>query len=192
MMPMRIDARIIIQECHSVYPPSEDTYLMLDCVEVRPQERVLEMGCGTGIIALHCAKAGAIVTAADVNPKAVDCARASAKSNGLEMSVVHSDLFLDVEGVFDLIIFNPPYVPDEIRGDIERSWAGGDDGVRVLDRFLRGAPNHLVKGGRILVLLSTAMKDAALQCILSQFVRDRLAAKRLFFEEIWVERLRLP
>lgn len=189
---MRIDARIIIQECHSVYPPSEDTYLMLDCVEVRPQERVLEMGCGTGIIALHCAKAGAIVTAADINPKAVDCARANAKSNGLEMSVVHSDLFLDVEGVFDLIIFNPPYVPDEIKGDIERSWAGGEDGVRVLDRFLRGAPNHLVKGGRILVLLSTAMKDAALQCILSQFVRDRLAAKRLFFEGIWVERLRLP
>jgi release factor glutamine methyltransferase len=152
----------------------------------------LEMGCGTGVIALHCAKAGGIVTAVDVNPKAVDCAHANARLNGLEIEVVHSDLFLDVEGSFDLIVFNPPYLPDEIKGGIERSWAGGEDGVRVLDRFLRDAPNHLAKGGRILVLLSTAMKGVPLQCVLSQFIGDRLAAKRLFFEEIWVERLRLP
>ncbi|MDD1756953.1 MAG: methyltransferase [Methanomassiliicoccales archaeon] len=189
---MKVDAGIAIEECASVYPPSEDTYLMLDCLEVRPGDRVLEMGCGTGILALHCAKAGAIVSAADINPKAVDCARANAKSNRLEMSVVQSDLFLDVEGVFDLVIFNPPYVPDEIRGDIERSWAGGEDGVRVLERFLKDTPDHLREGGRIVVLLSTAMEDAALQCVLSQFVRDRLGARRLFFESIWVESLRLP
>jgi release factor glutamine methyltransferase len=189
---MRIDPGIIWKECASVYSPSDDTYLLLECVTVRKGERVLEMGCGTGLIALHCAKAGALVSAVDVNPRAVACVRENAKLNRLDVDIVHSDLFLDVEDSFDLIVFNPPYLPDEIRGDIERSWAGGEDGVRVLDRFLRGAPNHLVKGGRIFVLLSTAMKDAALQCILSQFVRDRLTAKRLFFEEIWVERLRLP
>jgi release factor glutamine methyltransferase len=189
---MKMNARIALRECASVYPPSEDTFLMLDCIEIRPKERVLEMGCGTGIIAVHCAMAGGIVTAADVNPKAVECARANAKLNGLEIEVVHSDLFLDVQGVFDLIVFNPPYVPDEIRGDIERSWAGGEDGVRVLERFLRGAPGHLSRAGRILVLLSTTMEDAPLQCVLSQFIRDRLAAKKLFFEEIWVESLQLP
>jgi release factor glutamine methyltransferase len=189
---MRVDTSIIIKECQSVYPPSEDTFLMLDCVEARSHESILEMGCGTGILALHCSKVGGIVTAVDINPKSVECTRANATSNGLDMKVIQSDLFLDVEGVFDLIIFNPPYVPDEIRGDIERSWAGGEDGIRVLDRFLREAPNHLAKGGRILVLLSTTMKDAPLQCVLSQFVRDRLASKKLFFEEIWVEQLRLP
>jgi release factor glutamine methyltransferase len=189
---MRIDPGIIWKECATVYPPSDDTYLLLECVAVQKGEKALEMGCGTGIIAMHCARAGAEVTAADINPKAVRCAQANAEANGLELKVVHSDLFLDVEGLFDLIVFNPPYVPDEIRGDIERSWAGGEDGVRVLERFLRGAPGHLSRGGRILVLLSTTMEDAPLQCVLSQFIRDRLATKKLFFEEIWVESLQLP
>jgi release factor glutamine methyltransferase len=189
---LRVDDNIIINECQSVYPPSEDTYLMLDCIEVGPNENVLEMGCGTGIIAIHCAKAMSSVTAVDINPKAVECTRANAISNRQDIKAICSDLFLDVEGSYDLIIFNPPYVPDEIRGDIERSWAGGNDGVRILDRFLKEAPNHLASGGRILVLLSTTMKDAPLQCVLSQFTRDRLAAKNLFFEEIWVEQLRLP
>ncbi len=189
---MRVDPRIEIRECESVYPPSEDTYLMLDCVEIHPRERVLEMGCGTGIISLHCARVGGAVTAVDINPKAIECARRNARLNHLEIEVVLSDLFLDINGSFDLMIFNPPYLPDDIRGDIERSWAGGEDGVRVLDRFLRGAPEHLTKNGRIMVLLSTAMKDAPLQCVLSQFVRDRLASRKLFFEEIWVERLGLP
>jgi release factor glutamine methyltransferase len=188
---MRVDNSIRIMECDSVYPPSEDTFLLLACLEINSKEKILEMGCGTGIIALHCAKAGGLVTAVDINPKAVACARANAKMNDLDIKVMHSDLFLDVEGGFDLIIFNPPYVPDVIRGEIERSWAGGEDGVRVLERFLKDAPKHLAKGGRILVLLSTAMEGAALQCVLSQFIRDRLSSKRLFFEEIWVEELRL-
>jgi release factor glutamine methyltransferase len=188
---MRLDPAIAIEECPRVYPPSEDTFLLLEEIEVRPGERVLEMGCGTGIISLHCAKAGGVVTAADINPRAVDCARANAERNGLEAEFLHSDLFLDVEGRFDLIIFNPPYLPDEIGGDIERSWAGGEGGVRVLERFLRDAPVHLGEGGRVMVLLSTTMKDAPLQCVLSQFTRDRLSSRRLFFEEIWVERLNL-
>lgn len=189
---MKVDDGIVIKECQSVYPPSEDTYLMLDCIDVKPRVRVLEMGCGTGIIALHLAKAGAIVTAVDINPKALECTRVNARSNGLEVTVICSDLFLDVDGKFDLIVFNPPYVQDEIKGDIERSWAGGEDGVRVLDRFLKDAPNHLSPGGRMLVVLSTTMKDRPLQCALSQFIRDRLDSRKLFFEEIWVERLRLP
>jgi release factor glutamine methyltransferase len=188
---MKIDVCIQIIECASVYPPSDDTFLLLSIIDPRKDERILEMGCGTGMIALHCAKAGGSVTAVDINPKAVDCTRANAEINGLDIKVLHSDLFLDVEGSFDLIIFNPPYVPDEIRGEIERSWAGGKDGVRVLERFLKDSPKHLAKGGRILVLLSTTMEDAALQCVLSQFVRERLSSKRLFFEEIWVEELHL-
>ncbi|MEM0449031.1 MAG: methyltransferase [Methanomassiliicoccales archaeon] len=189
---MRHDERIKILECEGVYPPAEDTFLLLQCVPDVRGKKVLEMGCGTGIIALNCAAAGAEVTAVDINPKAVQCTKSNAELNGLELEVVISDLFLDVEGRFDLIIFNPPYVPDMIRGEIERSWAGGEDGVRVLDRFLRAAPRHLNEGGEMLILFSSCMNESALQCALSQFVRDRIASRHLFFEEIWVERLILP
>lgn len=191
-MRLAVDSDIEVRECEKVYPPREDTFLLIRSMDVAKGERMLDMGCGTGIVGLHCARAGALVTAVDINPHAVECARANAALNRLEIEVLLSDLFLDLEGKFDVIAFNPPYLPDAIAGEIERSWAGGEDGVRVLERFLKDAPRHLHDGGRIYVLLSTMMKDPPLQCALSQFVRDRTLSEKMFFEEIWVERLGLP
>lgn len=191
-MKLGIGSSVEVRECDNVYPPREDSYLLIRSIDVSRGDRVLDMGCGTGIVGLHCAKAGAQVTSVDINPLAVECARENASKNGLDIEVVLSDLFLDLEGDFDVIAFNPPYVPDVIEGDIQRSWAGGEDGVRVLERFLQEAPTHLNRHGRIYVLLSSMMRDAPLQCALSQFVRDRLLSERLFFEEIWTERLSLP
>ncbi len=189
---MKYDSGIRIEECEKVYPPREDTFLLLEAISVVPGEKVLEMGCGTGIISLHCSKAGAYVTAVDVNPYAVSCARGNAALNGLELDVVHSDLFLDVEGSYDVMLFNPPYLPSEEKGEIEASWAGGEDGVKVLERFLIDAPSRLREGGRIYVLFSSMMLAPALTAVLTQYRRERLASKKLFYEELWVEKLTLP
>jgi len=188
---MRYDRKIVIEECEDVYPPREDTFLLLEAASIAPGEKVLEMGCGTGIISLHCAEMGADVTAADVNPHAVSCARCNARRNHIELEVVHSDLFLDVQGTFDVMIFNPPYLPSEEEGLIDASWAGGESGVKVLERFLADAPSHLRKGGRIYVLLSSMMKSVDLNCVLTQYRRERLASRTLFYEELWVEKLSL-
>ncbi len=189
---MRYDREIVIEECEKVYPPREDTFLLLDTISVGPGERVLEMGCGTGIISLHCAKKGAEVIGADVNPHAVSCAQENALRNGIDAEFVHSDLFLDVEGSFDVMVFNPPYLATEERGELEASWAGGETGTKVLERFLIDAPSHLRKGGRLYVLLSSMMQGAALNSVLSQYRRERVASKKLFYEELWVETLTLP
>ena len=189
---MKLDLDLIVEECEEVYPPREDTYLLIECIELKSGQRVLEMGCGSGLVTLLCAKAGAIVCAADINRKAVDCTLANLQRNGLQAEVRHSDLFSNVEGRFDLILFNPPYLIGAGEGELERSWAGGKDGVQILGRFLRDAPERLLADGRIIVLLSTMMKESSLTKSLSAFKRRRLGSKRLFFEELWVEELTLP
>lgn len=186
---LRPDPRIEIEECPGVYPPSEDTLLLLECLEDVEGRSVLEMGCGTGIIALHCASAGAEVTAVDVNPRAVACARANAERNGMSVKVLLSDLFQEVQGRFEVILFNPPYLPGEARECIDLSWAGGQDGVAVLARFLSAARGHLSPGGSIYLLLSSLMDEAALGRALADYRWEELGSRRCFFEVLSAVRL---
>ena len=78
---MKLDQSIDIDTLPEVYDPNEDSYLMLKIVEVKEGEMFLEMGSGTGLTAIHAAKAGARVTAADINPNAVQCTRRNALKN---------------------------------------------------------------------------------------------------------------
>jgi len=186
---VRYRKEIDIEECEGVYPPKEDTFLLLEALEVRPGARVLEMGCGTGLISCHIAACGAILTAADVNPRAVACTCANLRRNGLPGEVLESDLFSAVEGKFDIIAFNPPYLPVVEYGPLEKAWAGGKEGVDVVIPFLAGATEHLDDEGRILLLLSTEMGQAAVDDALRMFSRHRLRSRHYFFEELWVEEL---
>jgi len=102
---------------------------------------------------------------------------------------MESDLFEKVEGEFDLILFNPPYCAGTEEGLLALSWAGGEDGMSVASRFLLDAPPHLRPGGRMVLLLSSEMERGALERALAPFRRRRLGARRLFFEELWVEEL---
>jgi len=137
-----------------VYQPEADTYLLLDAAkkEVKPGDRVLEVGTGSGLISRELAQIAAVV-ATDINPHAVLCARCS----GLD--VVRSDLFSGIRGTFDLIIFNPPYLPTqpEERLDdwLEYALDGGEIGRVVIERFAAEAGRVLAPGGRILLLISS-------------------------------------
>jgi release factor glutamine methyltransferase len=116
--------------------------------------RALDMGTGAGACALFAARRGFRVTAVDLNPEAVRCARINALWNGLDdaIDVRQGDLFAPVAGErFDLILFNPPFFRGEPRGLFDLAWRGTD----VLERFAAGLPAALAPGGRALVLLST-------------------------------------
>ena len=82
-----------------------------------------------------------------------------------------------------------PVVCDHDEGVMEKAWSGGEGGLETLRPFLARAKDHLLPGGRAVVLLCSEMDQEALDLLLKPYERERLAARRLFFEELWVERL---
>ncbi|MER6346884.1 HemK2/MTQ2 family protein methyltransferase [Streptomyces sp. NPDC001595] len=149
-----------------VYPPQEDTALLAAALSDEPlpaEASVLDVGTGSGALALEAARRGARVTAVDVSWRAVWTARFNARLSGLPVRIHKGNLFGPVRGqTFDLILANPPYVPApdgaaDPRGPA-RSWDGGHDGRLVVDRICREAPGLLRPGG-VLLMVHSALSD---------------------------------
>ena len=150
---MNIDTSLKIITHRGVYAPAEDTYFLIKCITTETHETALDMGTGTGIIALHMARQGAQVTAVDKMPAAVTNTWENAHLNTEHLHVIKSDLFENVPGQYDVITFNPPYLPSGFPRDV--AWDGGRDGMAVTGRFLTSAHHHLTPRGRIYLLVST-------------------------------------
>jgi release factor glutamine methyltransferase len=187
---MKLDTSIAVNCPEGVYCPSDDTFLLIEALEVVPGDRALEIGCGSGLVSLHLARAGALVTSVDLNYEAAICTKAAASLNGLKLEVIRSDLFQNVEGRFDLIVFNPPYLRGEGTEMIDLAWAGGSNGTETLGRFLEQAPEHLDPAGRIVVIVSSDMEQTTLSGMLDPFQVKELRSRHLFFEELRVLELR--
>jgi release factor glutamine methyltransferase len=121
---------------------------------------VLEVGTGSGAIALSAARAGARVTAIDISSVAVSCAAGNAARNGLagRMEVLQSDLFLGLprDKRFSHILFNPPHFPEDQAGEASYPWNAGK-GFSLLARFAAEAGAHLRPDGRVMLSLSADM-----------------------------------
>lgn len=136
-----------------VYQPEADTMLLLEVAlhEVHPGERVLEIGTGSGYIARHVS-AIARCYATDINPHACRTAR----MQGVE--VIRTDLASGICHRFDVVLFNPPYLPtsDGERMDdwLEYALDGGKDGRDAIRRFAGTLPGIIAPFGRALLLIS--------------------------------------
>jgi len=192
---VKLNTVIQIDISPGVYPPAEDTYLLLSAINAGKGQRILEMGTGTGIIALHCAKAGCHVTAVDISPDAVKCTRKNAEINNLDMEIVESDLFESIKGKFDIIIFNPPYLSrlgsEKLASADVLPLIGGERGHEISARFLRQAWDHLAPGGRIYLLTSSETEAGVLEASSQLFSANKIAEKRIFFEVLAVLELQL-
>lgn len=115
-------------------------------------KRAHDVGTGTGVLALLLAQRGARVVATDVEPRAVACARENVERLGLQdrISVVEADLF--PEGRADLVVANPPWLPAEPHGLLDR--AVYDPSGTILDRIVEGLPSRLAPGGEAWIVLS--------------------------------------
>lgn len=141
-----------------VHPITGMSHLLGEAVlaEVREADRVLDMGTGCGVNAILAASAASRVLAVDINPHALDAARQNAAHNGVadRVEVRHSDVFGDVDGVFDLIVFDPPFRWFRPR-DLQES-AITDENYRALTAFFRDARRHLAEAGRMLIFFGSS------------------------------------
>lgn len=179
-----------------VYGPEDDTFLLLETLQNEPLSGSgLEIGVGTGFIALHICKYFDIIIGVDINPHAVELAAKNARENNIgNVSFFVSNLFSAIRGTFDVIIFNPPYVPaDEVITSIEdMSYHGGEDGRQVINQFLPEFPFYLNPGGTVYLLQSSLSNtDKTCETLRNmKFTHEILARKRLFFEELVVFKIR--
>jgi len=147
---------LVIETADSVYEPREDSFLIADNLNTKKGEKVLEIGTGSGILAILAAKMGSRVTAVDINEDAIECAAKNAEKNDVwGIKFLHGNLFEPVKGQkFDLIIFNPPYLPKEEKyteKKIDLSYNSSE----TLERFLKEYKKYLNKNGRALIINSS-------------------------------------
>ena len=189
-----------------VYIPSEDTDLLLNVLEEeiikrnKTFKKAIEIGTGNAFLSLEIYDNVNQLYSTDINPIVIDyLLNVKDKYNLEKMKVVYSNLFdsIDDNEKFDLIVFNPPYVPTE---DLEKeddsingydlAVNGGKDGREIIDSFLEKLPNHLEKEGVCYLLVSSLNNPVE---IIENFKQKKLNAeivnsKKLFFEELFVLR----
>ena len=147
--------------------------------EVRTGDRVLDMGTGSGVNAILAARNTDDVLAVDINPHAVQAAEANAVRNGVadRVTVRRSDVFSEVDGRFDLVIFDPPF-----RWLPARDWAETaitDENYRALTEFFTELREHLHEDGRALVFFGTTADIGYLEQLMDThgFERSVVAAR---------------
>lgn len=147
----------------SVYPPQSDSWLLAEALErghYPVGARVLDIGTGSGFLALAAVRAGAgSAVGIDVSARAVLTARFNAAIRRAPVRVLRCDLRDFVaDRPFDVVTANPPYVPSHApfppRRGRARAWDSGRDGRGVLDPLCRRAPELLSPGGSLLVVQS--------------------------------------
>ena len=171
-----------------VYEAAEDTELLAGCVRSLAFGKTLDIGSGNGeqaAAALGNRKVTS-VTCVDVDPEAVAHLRARFPSEK-RLGVVRSDLFASVKGVFDTIIFNPPYLPQDPGIDDIQIY-GGKHGYETIIKFLDGAGDHLASDGQILLLWSSFSNSKVIleHIAKSLYACEKIANLHVSFEDLFV------
>ena len=176
---------IEIEVLESVYEPREDSIFLANHLKKIDEKGkdILEMGCGSGLLSIIMAKNNN-VTSVDINPVAVDITKKNAEDNDVSLRTTNSDLFDHVEGKYDLIIFNPPYLPDS--DDIQGSETWADKGT--ITRFIKEVSRFLKPEGRVLMVVSslTTEKDVIKEFESLGFSVKVLKTQKIAWETLFI------
>ena len=148
----------------NVLIPRLDTEILIekvknDIISRKDKVSVLDIGTGSGAIAIVLKKeTDADVTAVDFSNGALEVAKNNAKKNDAEIKFIHSNVFENVEGKFDFIVSNPPYIETEVVKGLESEVVdhepimaldGGEDGLDFYREIISEAPKYLDAGGKL-------------------------------------------
>ncbi len=144
-----------------VFPPIKNisTELLLKILDsyLKQGIEMCDMGTGSGVLAIYAAKKGAKVIAVDISDESIRATSINAKLNNVQLRIIKSDLFKNLAGKkFDLIVFNPPYFPFNMKDALGIAMCSGKKYSTII-RFISQLPKHLKKDGKALITLSTLL-----------------------------------
>ena len=182
----------IINTHDNVYIPAEDSYLLAENLEIKPDQSVLEIGTGSGIVAMYASRLSDSITVTDINFDACELARKNFEANDIEgIEILFGNMFEPVENrKFDVILFNTPYLPTEegevLDDTINYAFDGGLNGRKVIDLFLDELGNHLNDGGIVQMIQSSLSgNEETLQKFDEMgFISEIAESEHFFFEDI--------
>ncbi len=169
-----------------MYEPREDSYLLEKYVKRLAFGKVLDVGTGSGFLIEAALKNKKVKSAlaTDTDKKILP------KLKNKKFKVIYSDLFSNIKGKFNTIIFNPPYLPDS-KYDSDKSLGGGKKGYETLVRFLNEVSDYLTKNGIALTVFSSITNKKIIDKTINNNLLNYklLEKKRIFFEELYVYRI---
>ena len=215
---------LIKYDFENVYSPSDDSYLLInyfkknlgqthfDGLNLSEIKYILDLGTGTGIIAIFLQliknqnpNFKANIVASDILEEAIRCAKENESLNNIKNQIkfIQSDLFKDfpedLHHAFNIIIFNPPYLPssrnikEDNKRNIDLSWDGGLNGFEIFIEFLKNASFflNLEEDHYIYSISSSRSKLTALDKQINAlgYKKEIVDQKHIFFEDIFLNRL---
>jgi release factor glutamine methyltransferase len=195
-----------------VYFPREDSILLRDCAQEEVKGNVLEMGSGSGFVLQGISDKINFGIGLDINHSAIRFAEEKSRTQHCSnLYFFKSDLFSFLKDysveyykgrlwispgktkpIFDYILFNPPYLPDEEDKQLNsEALHGGEKGTELIERFLLDAFNYLKPQGEILLVLSSII-DKPLKAFLNKhgFSFSKAKETKLFYESLYCYRIK--
>lgn len=195
----------LVSQHPEVYEPCDDSFALVDALladrsnilNLQPRF-CLELGCGSGYVIASLAimlqqeSSGTQYFATDINPHAVETTAATLEAHGVHAEIVCTDLASGLEkrlaGTMDVIVVNPPYVPtpeEEVGCEgITASWAGGENGRKVIDRILPVAHNLLSEKGWLYMVTLSANNPSQICMMMREMgYASRIVVQRSTEEE---------
>jgi release factor glutamine methyltransferase len=167
-----------------IYAPSEDSFLLAQCVRAYHGKNALEIGVGSGIILEALSDHFDLVAGTDIDHEALRSCHGKTKS--LLVCCDAASAFAS-KPIFELIVSNPPYLPDDEKV-VDRTVHGGPAGIEATVHFIKTTIPLLAEGGRILVIISSLADSASFESLVE---KEKLKTKvlrelRLFYETLSV------